>query len=312
MIERFWTYQKVWLPETVVYFDRSAPTYNRPPVFIREKAEQNVIFNPDASQTEVNKLVSLLPEHDRHKWFRSMNSSQALAQSLFGNLAVHHHLNCVSDLKDDVGFPLFEKAMISSENFVMESKVSDLGEPRSSSLDVFFSGNYRVTIECKLTEIGIGVCSRPFLKPSDSNYDTDLCDGNYRVQRTRKERCPLTEKGILYWKLIPALFDWRNDKDADPCPLNRTYQLVRNILAACTVAGERINPDSGHSILIYDERNPAFQSGGAGLLAYEQTQKGLKESTLIRKCSWQRITNHIREQKILPWLTVQLMQKYGI
>ena len=33
-------------------------------------------------------LTETLPRRNRHKWFRSMTSSQALAQSVFGNLIV--------------------------------------------------------------------------------------------------------------------------------------------------------------------------------------------------------------------------------
>ena len=50
-------------------------------------------LNFSASEREVDKLLSLVPEGERHKWFRSMNSSQALAQSVLGNLAIYDSLH---------------------------------------------------------------------------------------------------------------------------------------------------------------------------------------------------------------------------
>ncbi|MDH4137843.1 MAG: hypothetical protein OEW09_14170, partial [Anaerolineae bacterium] len=73
-----------------------------------------------------------------------------------------------------------------------------------------------------------------------------------------------------------------------------------------------VSVDDGHVVLIYDERNPAFQTGGAGLAAYAETQLALQEPTMLRKCSWQRITQHMREKSILSWLTEQLESKYGL
>ena len=84
------------------------------------------------------------------------------------------------------------------------------------------------------------------------DFDADFCDGAYTHQRSRKERCSLTEIGVLYWKYIPSLLKWKNDIDLVPCPLNFTYQLVRNLLAACVrpngmVAPERGSTDCGTS-----------------------------------------------------------------
>ena len=41
-----------------------------------------------ASQKEIDNLLSFVPEGEKHKRFRSMNSSQALAQSILGNTSV--------------------------------------------------------------------------------------------------------------------------------------------------------------------------------------------------------------------------------
>lgn len=312
LVNRYWTYQGLFFPDIEDYFERPFAPDRRPPVFHKHKEWKNVIVRPDANQEEISRLCGLLPEGERHKWFRSMNSSQALAQSILGNLAVYGHLDYLTELADDGGWPLLGEAQVSPENFFMEYKVDYLGEPRRTSLDGFISGKYQVAIECKLTESEVGSCSRPRLMPSDSNYATDFCDGNFTEQRDRKEKCALTEIGILYWKYVPELFKWRNDTDLKPCPLYKNYQLVRNILAACVRSDGSMSHEDGHAVLIYDERNPAFQTGGYGFTAFEETQQALKVPSLLKKCSWQRIVMLIRSKATLSWLIEQLRLKYGL
>lgn len=312
MVHRYWTYQRAFFPNIEDYFERPFTSDRRPPVFRKQKEWANVIVSPEAGQDEINKLRGLLPETERHKWFRSMNSSQALAQSILGNLAIYGHLGHLTELTDDAGMPLLGEVQVSLENFFMEYKVDYLGEPRRTNLDCFISGKYRVAIECKFTETEVGSCSRPRLTLSNSNYAADFCDGNYMEQMERKEKCSLMSIGVLYWKYVPELLRWRNDIDLKPCPLNKNYQLVRNVLAVCVQRDGSASSESGHVVLIYDERNPAFQMGGDGFIAIKETQQALKEKSLLRKCSWQRIVMHLRKKQILPWLLEQLELKYGL
>ena len=234
-----------------------------------------------------------------------MNSSQALAQSVLGNLAIHGHLACLAELQADDGDLLLGRAQVSSDTFSMEHKVDTLHERRPTSLDGYFAGDYCVAIECKLTEAEVGPCSRPRLTQGG-------CDGNYASKAAGAERCPLTQSGVLYWRYIPALFKWPNDSDLFPCPLHKNYQLVRNILAIAVKADGTVSRTDGHVVLLYDERNPAFQVGGAGLDAYRQTSAALLEPTMLRRCSWQRILQHLRQNGVLPWLTERLALKYGL
>lgn len=313
LVNRYWAYQQLFFTEVEDYFERPFAPDGRPPVFLNHQAWHNVISKPDTSQAEIKQLLALLlPVRERHKWFRSMNSSQALAQSVLGNLAIYNHLPCLNELNDDEGEPLLGKAQVSPENFVMEYKVNHLSEPRCTSLDGFISGAYQVAIECKFTEAEVGACSRPSLRQADSNYNTDWCDGSFTRQRGRQERCSLTEIGVLYWKYVPELFEWQNDINLKPCPLHKNYQLVRNILAACIRPDGTISPESGHVVLIYDERNPSFQTGGDGFSAFIQTRQALKVAGLLKKCSWQRIVRHLKKKAILHWLTEQLELKYGL
>lgn len=310
--QRYWKYQKSQFSNGQRFFERPDAQDGRPPVFIASESWRNIIINPTASQQEIDRLLALVSEGEKHKWFRSMNSSQALAQSILGNLIIHDSLHYLSEIKDDDGLDLFGKARISSVNFAMEYKVNYLGEPRSTSLDSYISGDYRIAIECKFTEAEVGTCSRPRLKPTDSKYESEHCNGTYSIQRARKERCSLTEIGVLYWRYLPSLFKWKNNSDLNPCPLNTNYQLVRNILAVGVKPDGTVSLNDGHVVLIYDERNPAFQYGGDGLITYMETQKALQEQTMLRKCSWQRIVQHIRERGILSWLTENLTLKYGL
>ena len=312
LLQRYWNYQETRFANEQTLFDSRYVKPASPPVFIRSKARNNVIINPSASEQEKKKLFDLIPEGEFQKWYGSMNSSQALAQSVLGNLFVHNSLHYLSELIDDEGMDLFGKAQISSDNFAMEYKENYLGEPRSTSLDGYVSGNYRIAIECKFTEPEVGTCSRPRLESTVSNYESEHCNGAYSIQRARKERCSLTEIGVLYWRYIPSLFKWKNDNDLNPCPLNKNYQLVRNVLAASVKPDGTVSLNYGHAVLIYDERNPAFQNDGDGLIAYMETRKALQEPTMLRKCSWQRIVQHIREKNILSWLTENLTLKYGL
>jgi hypothetical protein len=311
LVKRYWGYQQRFFPQLEAYFDQPLVSDDgRPPVFRATEAWRNVIVNPHADQPEIDKLLALVP--DRHKWFRSMNSSQALALSVLGNLSNAGNLNCLVDVEDDEGEPLLGKVLLANGSFAMEHRIKHLGEPRSTSLDGYIGGNYRVAFECKYTETDVGSCSRPRLTPTDAKYESEHCDGTYTRQRMRRERCALSEIGVLYWQYVPQLFNWQGDRELNPCPLSKNYQLVRNILAVGVAEDGKVSFDNGHVVLLYDERNPANLAGGNCLAAYRATRAALKEPTMLRKCSWQRIVRQIRENRVLPWLTEHLSLKYGL
>jgi hypothetical protein len=309
---RYWEFQKSQLPIWEMFFERPNVDDRRPPVFLKHEEWRNVVFDPQASQKERDKLLALIPKPARHQWFGSMNSSQALAQSVLGNLAVHGHLDCLTELHCDEGESLLCEANVSPDNFAMEFDVDHLGEPRPTSLDGYFCEGYRVAIECKFTEPEVGICSRPGSSRTSSKYERDRCDGSYSRKGSRRERCPLIEIGVLYWRYIPSLFKWGSDLDLIPCPLHKNYQLVRNILAVGVNAEGEVSSENGHVVLIYDERNPAFQERGDGHTAYWDTRNALREPGMLRRCSWQRIVQHIRQIGILPWLPDMLALKYGL
>ena len=310
--KRFWEYQRAKLTASPGYFDRPQADDGRPPVLIPSEASRNVINKPDATQEETDRLLALVPEADRHKWFRSFSSSQALAQSVLGNLAVHGLLHCLAELHTDEGEPILGNSDLLAEHFTMEYKLDYLGEPRPTSLDAYISGGYRVAIECKFTEGEFGPCSRPRMNPKDPNFAAEHCSGDYSRQLGRKDRCALTGIGVLYWRYVPQLFAWGGESDLSPCPLNRNYQAVRNVLAVEVRPDKTVSTHDGHALLIYDERNPAFQEGGAALAAYAETRAALREPAMLRRCSWQRIVSHVRQTGVMPWLVDELALKYGM
>lgn len=311
MVDRFWRYQKEAFRDHPEIFERSDMGDGRPPVFLRHAAEYNVLMAPGVSGADRSRLLREIPPRERHRWFQSMSSSQAIALSVFGNLKVCGLLGLLNRLHDEQGRSIFGDEAITPENFRMEYKVDSLGEPRPTSLDALIAGMHPIAIECKLTEPEVGSCSRPNLTDKDSNYEKDFCDGTYIVQRGRTTRCSLTEIGVKYWSHVPHVFKWPADADLAPCPLRASYQLVRNLLAV-SVPSDTMPTGAGHVVLVYDERNPAFQKGGKGHIAFEETRNALLEPGRLKRCSWQQITHLIREERRRSWLTNQLKAKYGI
>jgi hypothetical protein len=312
LINNFWGYHEKFFSTKPDHFDRSQKSANRPPVFHPQYAWENVILQTGASKNEISELMEMIPKGEFHKWFRSMNSSQALALSILGNLAIHKKLNVLSDLKEDDGELLFENTDLINDQFSMEQKIHHLGEPRSTSLDGFISGDYQVAIECKFTETEVGACSRPKLSSKAENYNRDYCNGSYSQQKHRKSNCSLTEIGVEYWNFIPELFNIRNENEFVLCPLNRNYQLFRNILAVGVRKDKTTSTENGHAILIYDERNPAFLQAGKGYISYYETKRALINQKMLRKISWQRIVKTLRFNNTLPWLTEGIEEKYRL
>ena len=89
LIRHFWDYQRDKFSAVDEFLECRLSGFQRPPVFLRDKAAENVLHRPHAAQKEITELEDMLPRNDRHRWFRSMKSSQALAQSVFGNLILY-------------------------------------------------------------------------------------------------------------------------------------------------------------------------------------------------------------------------------
>lgn len=303
---RLWRYRQQVFGQSNYYFDdwQMSADFNRMPVFRREHADKNVLVRPGASPAEQRAVLKTLRCDKRHRYFASMRSSQALAQSVFANLKVYESLECLLDVRDGGG-PLFP--LVDANSLFMEHGIDFLGEREQAqtSVDVMFCGNYQVAVECKLAEEDVGCCSQP----------PDWCDGTYTLQGSRPDRCALSTKGVRYWTFVPQVTNWAAESDYDPCPLYRTYQLIRNLLAACIRPADGVpttDPERGHVVLIVDERNPEFKNGGQGHKAVRVAWAGLRDPTRLRVCTWQEILVAMRKDPRLDWLTEGLRLKYGL
>jgi hypothetical protein len=305
LLERLWAYRSARFRGEDHLFEASDAVPRRPPVFLEEHADLNVLVDRAASPTEQARVLGMLSPARRHRWFRSMRSSQALTQSVYANLAVLGKLDHLAGLPaDDHAIAFF--AAPEPVALTLDHAIESLGEPRRTSVDVFLQGECRVAVECKLGEPDVGACSRPRLKRERAKY----CNGSYQVQGDRTVRCSLTQDGVRYWIYVPELFTWAADVDHPRCPLDAPYQLVRNVLAACVKDG-RVE-DSHHAVLLYDARNPAFQASGRGTAAYEAVKRGLKRPDALRRCSWQRVVGRLAQDEGLAWLIDALAAKHGL
>lgn len=307
LIQRFWDYADDELLVNKDILDSDTRSPQRPPVFRKSNASNNILISPDASEQSREMIVSTLATIERHRHFGSMRSSQALAQSVFGNLLAAGKLDLLDGLQSNEDSPAFGDDL-KSASLQLEHNVKHLGEPRPTSVDVWFESEHRIAVECKLTEPEFGTCSRPRLKPGVDQY---FCDGSFTRQENRQTRCALSEIGVEYWRYIPEILRWRNDEDMSPCALKDTYQLIRNILAACVGPDSSIDSTRSHALVIYDANNPSFQDDGLAFKQFTAAREALKVPSLLRSCSWQSLVSHLESSGELLWLTGQLRAKYG-
>jgi hypothetical protein len=281
-------------------------------VFKRERRDCNLLI-PPCGVAEHQRIVGTVPKSKRHKHFGSMQSSQALAQSVFGTIETLGRLPLLEMVKAEDGSPAFGSS-IKRSKLEFEKEMTTLGEGTSgaTSVDVWFEGTYRVAVECKLAEAEFGTCSRPRLKDTDERFDTQFCDGSYSKQRKRIERCPLTELGIGYWKYTESSFGWSAEIDHNCCPLKDSYQIVRNVMAACVSSNHQFEVKNGHALIIYDRRNPAMWDDGKGARQWRHAYGAVQSSGALKRLSWQSMLGQWPADEILDWLKARLNDKYGL
>jgi hypothetical protein len=311
LVHQLWEYAESELVQGADILETEHRDALRPPVFRKETEAFNILTPPDADKKLLTAIEATLPLKERHRWFRSMKSSQAVAQSVFGNLIATGNLGLLEGLETDQGLPAFCEEL-STAKVQLEYSVKHLGEPRPTSVDLWIDGSRRIAVECKLTEADFGTCSRPRLKEGkDKNYARDYCDGSYTRQRDRQSRCSLTEMGVEYWDHVPFLFNWKSTDDFSPCPLSNTYQLVRNVLASCVTSRGLIDSENAHTLIVYDARYPSFQLGGKANNQWKSARAALKDPGLLRSVSWQSLVEYLARNGEVSWLVNQLEKKYG-
>lgn len=283
----------------------------RPPVLAKGKDVLNVIVPED--QAEAAEVRGLIPAKARHRLYRSLRSSQALAQSVFGLLLLRQRLDVLAGLEAECGRPAFF-AETGDWSGHLEHEIGTLNEPRPTSVDVWLKSTdgYRVAVECKFTESEFGRCSRPRLRPGQPGYPEQLCDGSYSIQRGRNTRCSLSEIGIRYWDFLPKLFDWPSGVDQAPCMFGETYQLGRNALAATIDENKHVDPSRGHALVVYDGRNPAFGPEGRAGRQWAAALSACRVPGLLRRISWQRILAAMDTDQAFDWLLEGMAGKYGL
>lgn len=240
-------------------------------------------------------LDKLLPRRRRHRWFRSMASSQALAVSVLGTMLKRGDLLLLAELPDETGQPLLPGFTLAGEP-VFDYRVTTLNERTRTSVDLFLPGqNGHVAIECKLMEREIGACSRV----------PRFCNGEHVPGE-----CWLTQRGVAYWKHIPKLFQWDAHRPQRPCPIRRPYQLVRTLLAAAIDEQGRVY---GHptALLVYDANHPFFADGREAEV-FRKIQTAIRPPVALKRISWQAIARALEAQGRYRDLLDYLEEKYGI
>ena len=111
-------------------FERSERSLKRSPVFVVGAAEHNLLYPPSAEPKVRQAIVTSLPTSERHRYFGSMRSSQALTQSVFGSLGALGKEGVLSGLTADDGLP----TVPSGVTVQMERLVEHLGERRTTSV----------------------------------------------------------------------------------------------------------------------------------------------------------------------------------
>jgi hypothetical protein len=283
-----------------------------PVVFQKPYADHNILMPPSATPQQQTDIIKSLPKTRRHKHFRSMQSSQALVQSIFGTIKVFQQSAMLSAIVAENDQPAFGPRG-NGMTLVLEKKIKTLGEQptRETSADVWWSTDgYQVAVECKLGEEYFGKCSRPTLKLDDPEY----CDGNYARRKGGEYFCALTEIGVQYWDHLNQVCgsDWAPNVEHRPCPLEPTYQLIRNILAACVSDDRKLDIGNGHALVIYDERNPTMSLGGKGHDQWVRVTSALKAPNCLRRISWQSFIGQWPSNEVLDWLKEEVAEKYGL
>jgi hypothetical protein len=93
-------------------------------------------FNIPRGNSQRDRIVGIIPTAQRHRHFGSMQSSQAIAQSVFGTISAFGCLPLLADVAAEDGMPAFGP-ILDNTTLIMEHSIKTLGEPRPTSIDVW-------------------------------------------------------------------------------------------------------------------------------------------------------------------------------
>ena len=150
---------------------------------------------------------------------------------------------------------------------------------------------------------------RPTVRPGRTvNDERDHGDGSYTRPHGRRTSGSLTETRVREWPYWPERFDGSADRNMNPCPLEGTDQLARNVLAVCVEPDGPVDADGDQALVIDDARHPAFLPGGEAARQWEAATGVLVRRPLLRLCSWPPLSY----DPDVTWLINGLAAKDGI
>jgi len=199
-----------------------------------------------------------------HDYIGHIASSQALCWNIVLTMKKHDNFRPLFDVLSSA---LAEEGMASEFDFgietteVLELNVGqDLGEDEktATSIDLYLRTpqGKACAVEFKLAESDFGRCKLPH----DRN---PKCDGNYgspqNVENNAGFLCYLASKGRRYWHVGGQYNLLDPTRTNRPCPLDRYYQALRNLMVAKKRGQESSDKEiRGIFVLAADERNEAF------------------------------------------------------
>lgn len=208
-----------------------------------------------------------------HDYVGHLASSQALCWNIVMPMKKHDNYSPLFEvlnkafknegLNSDFDFGLETAA-------VLELNVGeDLGESKAAtSIDLYLrTPQGKVcAVEFKLTEPDFGKCKL---------LRDNKCDGTYgSPEYTKKNNgyfCYLAWKGRRYWHIGGQYNLLEPTRVNQPCPLNRYYQALRNLMVAKKRSQESLGKEvRGIFVLAADERNVAFWGTGNNFDALKQ------------------------------------------
>jgi len=212
-----------------------------------------------------------------HDYIGHVASSQALCWNMV--LAMKKHDN-FGPLFEVLSAALAEEGMASQFDFGIETTTvlelnvgQDLGEDgkAATSIDLYLrTPQGKVcAVEFKLTEHDFGRCKLP-------RSTSGKCDGTYGSRHNAEANdgflCYLSSRGRRYWQIGGQYNILDPTRINEPCPLDRYYQALRNLMVAKKRAQEATEKEiRGIFVLVADERNEAFwgpKSNYEGLKQY--------------------------------------------
>jgi hypothetical protein len=107
MIQQFWDYAETNVTDRADLLECNDRNPKRPPIFRKNCVSNSILISPEADEESRKAIVLTLAANERHRYFGSMRSSQALAQSVFGNLEVEEKLGLLEGLAADEQLPAF-------------------------------------------------------------------------------------------------------------------------------------------------------------------------------------------------------------